>query len=218
MASLHVRFKKKLEGLPREHVFLHGGVYGLSFIDVAQIWKDRGPTELSFIASNFAGLAADSDEDAIGALLGEAKQYLPFEDKDIEWRALASNVNSPLFLNTIGAWPNRPSVETLAPNLFFAGDYVKNPIDLACMEGTVHTALEAARAILVKGGERDLPEVLDPPTYSRALLLAVRAGLFPATAVAYLAARIAEARGAIWAPKTAHRQQVERGRHGGSDA
>jgi hypothetical protein len=221
MASLHIRFKKKLEGLPREHVFFHGGVYGLSFIDVAQIWNDRGPTELSFIASNFAPLAAESDEDATKALLEEAKQYLPFEDADIAWRELESNVASPLFLNTIGAWPNRPSVETQAPNLFFAGDYVKNPIDLACMEGAVHTGLDAARAVLAKAGAEDLPEIAFPPTYSRALLLAVRAGLFPATVAAYVAARVAEATGKVWVPKTAQRERVDRGtkaREGGSDA
>src|SRR5262249_13978744 len=150
------------------------------------IWPGNdGATQFSFIASNFAPLAADSEEDATKALLTEVKQYLPIQDADIDWRHLCPNVTSPLFLNTIGAWPNRPNVETLAPNLFFAGAYGKNPIDLACMEGTVHTALEAARAILVKAGATDIPAVLDPPTYSRALLLAVRAGLLPATVVAY---------------------------------
>ena len=55
---------------------------------------------------------------------------------------------SCFFINTIGAWPNRPTARTFAKNLYVAGDYAKNPIDLACMEGAVYASLHAARALL----------------------------------------------------------------------
>jgi hypothetical protein len=215
MSALHVRFRRKIADIPREHVFFHGGAYGLSFIDVSQIWQGRSETtELSFIASNFAPLASLADADATRVLLDEARQYLPFDDADLDWTVLNSNLTKPLFINTIGAWPNRPSARTLAPNLYVAGDFVKNPIDLACMEGAVHSALQAARALLHAAGERDLPTPAHPPTYPRALLLLLRAGLFPAAAAAYLVARVTEAKGRRAPARTTHRQRVERGKRG----
>ena len=57
------------------------------------------------------------------------------------------NLQVPLYINTVGSWRKRPRVDSAIPNLFFAGDYVKNPIDLACMEGAVYTAMQAAHEI-----------------------------------------------------------------------
>lgn len=54
----------------------------------------------------------------------------------------------PLFINTIGAWPSRPSPSTRFANLSLAGGYVKNLVDLACLEGAVSAALSASAAIL----------------------------------------------------------------------
>ena len=39
MADLHLRVRKPLPDLPREHVFLHGSHYALSFIDITPHWK-----------------------------------------------------------------------------------------------------------------------------------------------------------------------------------
>ena len=40
MAALHLRLRRELPDLPREHVFFHGSHYALSFIDVWRFWKD----------------------------------------------------------------------------------------------------------------------------------------------------------------------------------
>jgi hypothetical protein len=194
MSALHVRTKKRIPGLPREHVFFHGGAFGLSFIDVAPLWSGWEGSELSFIASNFAPLRGLSEEGATRALLAEISDYLPLRDSDIVDTVLNTNVSTPLFINTIGAWPNRPTARTFAKNLYVAGDYAKNPIDLACMEGAVHASLQAARALLRDAGvTTKLPEPEVPPVPSRALLLALRAGLFPAVVAAYGTSRIVEA-------------------------
>jgi hypothetical protein len=42
-------------------------------------------------------------------------------------------------------------------NLFFAGDWVKNDIDLACMEGAVSAALDCGKAIAERYASR-LPD------------------------------------------------------------
>lgn len=193
MSALHVWLDHRLDGLPREHVFLHGGRYGLSFIDNSQIWTGGGSsanTYLSFISSNFSPLAAASDAVATRLLLDEIAGYLPIDPARVETR-LNTNVAEPLFINTIGAWPNRPQTTSAIANLFFAGDWVQSSIDLACMEGAVASALDAAAAIeATRGGE--LPGSIEPPTHSRALFVALRWGMLPAILPTYLVARAAE--------------------------
>ena len=196
MSSMHVKLKRKISGVPREHVFLHGGEYGLSFIDVSQVWKDYSGagSYLSFIASNFAPLESVSDDDAIDAMLEEIYEYLPISKDDLDGRpVLNSNVKVPLFINTIGAWEDRPDPQTGIPNLVVAGDWVRNAIDLACMEGAVSAALAASAALLRADGETGaLPEALVPPVWNRALLLAGRVAFLPVVGVSWAIARVAE--------------------------
>jgi len=186
MAALHLRLRKELADLPQEHVFLHGSHYALSFIDVTSHWKGLdGKHELSFISSNYGPLNAVSAEGAKDLLVEEIGEYLPIKPVDIESWELNPNTDVPLFINTIGAWPNRPRPKTKIKNLYLAGDYVKNAIDLACMEGAVSAALEAAAQILSDQGESEsLPVVQVPPEWPRALLVFARILMVPFVAVA----------------------------------
>ena len=98
-----------------------------------------------------------------------------------------------VFINTIGAWANRPQPKTNIPNLYLAGDYVRNAIDLACMEGAVSAALDAAAQILKDHGESGpLPVVQVPPEWSRTLLVLARILLIPVVAVARIIAWLEE--------------------------
>jgi len=109
MAALHLRLHKRLPDLPREHVFLHGGQYALSLIDVGRFWKElEGKAELSYISSNYAPLNNVSKDKAKELLLQEIGEYLPITPADVESWELNTNIDVPLFINTIGAWPNRP--------------------------------------------------------------------------------------------------------------
>ena len=186
MAALHLRLRRELPDLPREHVFLHGSYYALSFIDVGRYWKGLdGKHQLSFISSNYGPLNEVSEEGAKDLLLKEIGEYLPITPADVENWELNSNTDVPLFINTIGAWPNRPRPKTKIKNLYLAGDYVKNAIDLACMEGAVSSALEAAAQIINDHGETEsLPVVQVPPEWPRALLVFARILLIPVVAVA----------------------------------
>jgi hypothetical protein len=175
-------------------VFLHGSHYALSFIDVASHWQGlSGRHELSFISSNYSPLNQVSKEGAKDLLLKEIGEYLPIAPADVESWELNPNTDVPLFINTIGAWPNRPRPKTKIWNLYLAGDYVKNVIDLACMEGAVSAALEAATDILRDHGETEkLPVTQVPPEWPRALLVFVRILAVPVVAVARVIAWLEE--------------------------
>jgi hypothetical protein len=194
MAALHLRVRKQLPDLPREHVFLHGSHYALSFIDIAPHWKGLdGKHELSFISSNYSPLNEVSKEGAKDLLLKEIGEYLPISPADIESWELNPNTDVPLFINTIGAWSNRPGTKTKIKNLYVAGDYTRNAIDLACMEGAVSAALEAAAHILRDHGEADsLPVAQIPPEWPRAMLVFARLLMLPAVAVARVIAWLEE--------------------------
>ena len=197
MAALHLRLRRELPDLPKEHVFFHGSHYALSFIDIGRNWKGQdggqSPYQLSFISSNYSPLNQVSKEKAKDLLLKEIYEYLPITPADIEGWELNPNTEVPLFINTIGAWSNRPRPKTMVKNLYLAGDYVKNAIDLACMEGAVSAALQAAADILEDHGESGpLPIVQVPPEWPRALLVLVRILLIPVVAMARVIAWLEE--------------------------
>jgi len=206
MAALHLRLRKELPDLPQEHVFLHGSHYALSFIDITPHWKGLdGKHELSFISSNYSPLNQVSAEGAKDLLLEEIGEYLPITPADVESWELNPNTEVPLFINTIGAWPNRPRPKTKIKNLYLAGDYVKNAIDLACMEGAVSAALEAAVQILNDHGETEsLPVVQVPPEWPRALLVFARILMVPVVAVARIIAWLEE----IFSPHRPYASEV----------
>jgi hypothetical protein len=189
MSALHLRVRKKLPDLPKEHVFFHGSHYALSFIDITPHWKGldsaQAGHELSFISSNYSPLNEVSAEGAKDLLLKEIGEYLPITPADVESWELNPNTDVPLFINTIGAWSNRPQAKTRIKNLYLAGDYVQNAIDLACMEGAVSAALEAAAHILSDHGETGtLPVVQVPPEWSRTVLVLARILMVPVVAMA----------------------------------
>lgn len=194
MAALHLRLRRKLPDLPVEHVFLHGSHYALSFIDITPHWQGLdGKHELSFISSNYSPLNEVSREGAKDLLLKEIGEYLPISHADVESWEMNPNTDVPLFINTIGAWSNRPRPKTKIKNLYLAGDYVKNAIDLACMEGAVSAALEASSQILRDHGETgSLPVVQVPPEWPRALLVFARILMVPFVAVARVIAWLEE--------------------------
>ena len=186
MAALHLRLRREIPDLPREHIFFHGSHYALSLIDVSRHWGGfDGKTQLSFISSNYGPLNEVSTEGAKDLLLEEIAEYLPIAPDDVEDWELNPNTGVPLFINTIGAWPNRPAPKSKVKNLYLAGDFVKNAIDLACMEGAVSAALEAAGKMLTDYGEpTPVPVAQVPPEWPRFLLVIARFLLIPVVAVA----------------------------------
>ena len=125
-----------------------------------------------------------SEQGAKDLLLEEISEYLPITPADTEHCELNPNTSVPLFINTIGAWPNRPGPKSKVKNPYLAGDFVKNAIDLACMEGAVSAALEAAGQILADHGEAgSRPVVRVPPVWPRVWMVSARILLIPVVAV-----------------------------------
>ncbi|MTE16676.1 NAD(P)-binding protein [Nocardia sp. CT2-14] len=76
-----------------------------------------------------------------------------FLDPGVHWTGGAATNDTPLLVNTIGSWDNRPEAATAIPNLFFAGDHVRTHIDLATMEGANESGRAAANALLDAAGD-----------------------------------------------------------------
>ena len=106
------------------------------------------------------------------------ESYLPdgilhswFLDPGVSWDP-ARNRNSnetPLLVNTVGSWTDRPEARTKVPNLFVSGDYVRSDIDLATMEGANETGRAAVAALLESAGSTATPpqmyRLYDPPEF-----------------------------------------------------
>ena len=92
-----------------------------------------------------------------------------FVDPGIKWQSSRGrNANAtPLLVNTIGSWDDRPEPKTALHNLFLCGDYVRSDIDLATMEGANETGRAAVAALLEASGSKAKPpqmyKLYDPP-------------------------------------------------------
>jgi len=107
-----------------------------------------------------------------------------FLDPGVQWHPkLGRNTNeTPLLVNTVDSWRDRPTAVTGIPNLLMTGDFVRTDIDLATMEGANESARTAVNAILDKAGsgaERAATyQLFDPPEFK--LLKQVDAQLYRA--------------------------------------
>ena len=92
-----------------------------------------------------------------------------FLDPGVRWNPqLKRNTNAtPLLVNTINSWHDRPTAVTKIPNLLMTGDFVQTNIDLATMEGANESARSAVNAILDEVGSNAeraaMYELYDPP-------------------------------------------------------
>jgi predicted NAD/FAD-dependent oxidoreductase len=150
MASLDLRFRRKLEGVPKEHVALVDSRFDLSFIDNSQVWPGIETTLLNVVASSFSELSQLNPGEAAAMIILELAKFLPFDpSKDVDWELshFQPNVCDALFLNDVGSEQWRPTAKTPFLNLFFAGDYCRTFVDVVTLEGAVVSGLEAARQL-----------------------------------------------------------------------
>jgi uncharacterized protein with NAD-binding domain and iron-sulfur cluster len=188
MAGLTLYFNRRIPELPPEHVLLDGSSSKISFIDISQQWDDleaeHGNTVLSLIAADFAPLKALSPtamaEHLMAELVTHLQAYVPtIHRRDIARYYLEPNLNSPLFLNTAGAWHYRPGTRTRIGNLYISGDYCRTAADLTTMESAVLSGLSTAQAILTDQGIKADVEILPLKTHPTFLYMAGKWLLFP---------------------------------------
>ena len=76
----------------------------------------------------------------------------------------------PLLVDYVGTWAARPDAQTRLRNLFLAGDYVRNGLGLATMEGANETARAATNALLDAARSRAercmIFPLFDPPEFA----------------------------------------------------
>ncbi len=95
-----------------------------------------------------------------------------FLDPGVKWHPKRGrNTNAtPLLINTVGSWDARPEAVTEIPNLFMSGDFVRNDIDLATMEGANESARYAVNGILdarnSKAERVETFKLYDPPEFA----------------------------------------------------
>lgn len=200
MAALHLYFRGRVEGVPREHVNLVDSPYGLTFIDVSQCWEGDAATALNLVASDITRLATLSPRRAVGVLFGDLRRYLPqlrWDDLDHARTLYQPHLDEPLCVNDAGSWQFRPDVDEAGPdsvrgqlrNLFVAGDYCRSRVDLVCMEGAVATGLRAAEALRREVGlDEPIPiEEVSVPRLWIAALTCLKYVLLPLVMVVYWA-------------------------------
>lgn len=184
MAALHLYFRERIGGIPREHVNLVDSPYGLTFIDVSQSWEGYDATALNLVASDITRLASLSPERAVEVLFRDLQRYLPhlrWEDVDERRTSYQPHVDEPLCVNGAGSWQHRPDVDATGAdsvrgqlrNLFVAGDYCRSHVDLVCMEGAVTTGLRAAEALRREAGITE-PVPIEEVSVPGAWLLALK--------------------------------------------
>ncbi|MDV2474553.1 NAD(P)-binding protein [Rhodococcus zopfii] len=93
--------------------------------------------------AQMAACLADS-----GDALDENDVVSWFIDPGLHWGTGGIANDTPLLINTVGSWANRPDARTAIPNLFLSGDYVRTDIDLATMESANESARAAVTALL----------------------------------------------------------------------
>ena len=74
--------------------------------------------------------------------------------------------------------------DTRLPNVYFAGDYVDNPITIATVEAAVVSGLQAAKALANRNEIEAEIEITLPDSYPESLMAACKIALAPYAAVA----------------------------------
>lgn len=130
---------KPLVGLPEPEQVRHLLAELLDFVgfDAAGEPLYRFDAEDGFLADGGPMVEAEAEENCGFRTIGA--------DIRLHWQP---NVQTPLFLNTSGAWRHRPGSRTALSNVYIAGDYCRSEADLTCMEGAVMSGLATARDIL----------------------------------------------------------------------
>ncbi len=165
MGALDVHFRREIEGLPAAHFSLDGSRFALTAFDISQHWPGlKGRTVLQLMAGEVTSLRRLGEASFTRLLLEELACYLPFDPaRDVDLTVAHPNVGVPLVMNDVGTWEKRPDTTTAIANLFLAGDFVRSPVDVACMESAVTTGLMAAEAVRERFAPDAPPVAILPP-------------------------------------------------------
>lgn len=198
LGALHVYLRRRLPGLPDEHIRLVGSRHAITLIDVGQVWEGHRTTLLNCVVGRVARLAELSEAEAVKVLVEELMGYLPVLTwDDIEHVCYQPHFAEPFFAPGPGSDQYRPVSSTALANLHIAGDFCAAPAGVAGMEGAVRSGLAAAESVR-RALRPDAPRVRidDIGTVSPSAARGLRVALAPVAAAVRLLAKRPRGRGA----------------------
>lgn len=187
MAALHLYLNRRLEETPREHIALVHSKYSISLYDLAKARNGLDKSVLNMVVADPGELTERGFDEVVAEVIPEVRRYLPYIDAgDIVDGVWQGHGDNPLFSNGVGSWAHRPEPTTALRNLFLAGDYVRNHMDVVGMETATVSGLNAAEAVRKRLGLRAEPvRVIRPNSVPRWAAGVARVALTPLTAAAY---------------------------------
>ncbi|MBO8193911.1 FAD-dependent oxidoreductase [Streptomyces oryzae] len=148
LGALHLYLRRRLPGLPDEHVRLVGSPHALTLVDVGQVWEGHRTSLLNCVVGRVARLAELPEREAVEVLVAELRSYLPTLSRDdIEHVCYQPHYAEPFFAPGPGSARHRPESTTALANLHLAGDYCAAPPGVAGMESAVRSGLTAAESV-----------------------------------------------------------------------
>jgi Flavin containing amine oxidoreductase len=207
IAVMDLYFKVKLDGIPKENIAVTDSDNYFSIIDLSELWpepKKLGVTALTLAASDYWALPSDDDNVNAHVMIMELHGYLKSfrpgrhwgdPDSDIDWERSAyhSNEDNVIFVNQVGSWRYRPETQTpTVGNLYFAGDFCRNQVDMATVEAAVTSGINAAAAVQANAPLGEPIELLKPPIVPGPMIGAFKLLLAPS---AYMAKALLTAAG-----------------------
>jgi len=204
------RLKAMGTKLPPEPVILVNSNYKLSFVADSSLWSGMSETYLNIVSSDSRplnhllapprftadrtsrpggpGLSIDQPVTTLDHVLNEFRRYVPFENDEIDADLLQidRNLGRELFINEVGSWQWRPETRTKVKNLFLAGDFCKNFIDVVCLEGAAVSGLLAAECVRQQSGVGTPIEIMRPRQHPHAYYWPAKIAFAPYAAWAKL--------------------------------
>lgn len=148
LGSLHLYLRRRMPGLPDEHVRLVDSPHAITLLDVGQAWEGHDTTILNCVVGRTARLADLSEDEAVKVLVDELSTYLPsLTWDDIEHVCYQPHFQQPFFAPGPGSDRHRPVSPTTLANLHVAGDFCAAPPGVAGMESAVRSGLAAAESV-----------------------------------------------------------------------
>jgi hypothetical protein len=155
--------------------------------DIFMADRELNPTAKAG-APRLSDLSIDAPVTTLDYILHEFRRYVHFEIEDIELDLLQldRNVGRELFINEVGSWKWRPETRTKVPNVFLAGDFCKNFIDVVSLEGAVVSGLQAAQCVCRYTGVGAPIEIKRPKRYPPQAFWPLKAAMTPYAVAAKL--------------------------------
>ncbi len=197
MISMDLYFNRTLPGLPAAIVNLQDSEFDLSFLDTSQAWGIGGNTVLNVVASDAQAIAHYDHAMLKALLIKGVSRYIPFAHSDIDHARtyLQTNRREALFTNEVGSDEWRPHTACGIGNLFIAGDYAHNPIDVVTIEAAVVSGLQAAEAVRRRAHVGGPIDIMLPSTVPEIALLPLK---FAAAPYAYAAKAMSVSSRWLW--------------------